>query len=59
MTDALRKDLPSGVLLKAVPVGLDGWGMGRGCHGGMTSIDALPSWVRSSNAIEHLIPLPR
>ena len=58
MTDAHRKDAPSGVLPQAVPDELDGWGMVPRVSGGMTPDDALPPQV-SSIAIEHLISLPR
>ena len=51
MTDAHRKDSPSGVLPSAVPNELDGWGTGPRVSGGMTPVDALPSQV-GSNAIE-------
>ena len=51
MTDAQRKDSPSGVLPQAVPEELDGWGMGPRAHGGMTPDGALPP-QRTSTAIE-------
>ena len=44
MTDANRKDSPSGVLPSAVPNELDGWGeSAEGRHRGMTPDDDLPS----------------
>lgn len=53
MTDAQRKDSPSGVLPQAVPDELDGWGKGPRASWGMTPKDALPSQVNSSSiAIE-------
>ena len=48
MTDADRKDSPSGVLPRTVSDELDGWGeSAEGGHRGMTPGDALPSHGRS------------